>query len=97
LAGTGGRQTGEINWDEIPGNWDTWPDDFDDWTLETTDFGDYNVAIQLATSTDASTWSSYSAAGGEVTAQYVRFRAVLSNADANVTPLVSELTATAEY
>ena len=97
LAGTGGRQTGEINWDEIPGNWDTWPDDFDDWTLETTDFGDYNVAIQLATSTDASTWSSYSAAGGEVTAQYVRFRAVLSNANANVTPLVSELTATAEY
>jgi len=69
----------------------------DAWTDEETDYGDFDVTIQQATSTDASTWSSYSTAGGEVTAQYVRFRAVLSNSNANITPLVSELTATAEY
>jgi hypothetical protein len=97
LAGAGGRPAGEIFFDDLPGNWDTWPGNFDAWTDEETDYGDFDVIIQQATSTDASTWSSYSTAGGEVTAQYVRFRAVLSNSNANITPLVSELTATAEY
>jgi hypothetical protein len=88
---------GSVNWDDIPNNWDTWPGDFDDLTNETADFGDYDVVVQIGTSNDASTWSAYATAGGEVTARYVRFRAVLSNSTANVSPVVSELTAIAEY
>lgn len=88
---------GVVNWDDIPGNWDTWPGNFDGWTNETADFGDYNVEVQVATSNDASTWSAYLLAAGEVEARYVRFRAVLSNTTANITPVVSELTATAEF
>ena len=88
---------GSVNWDDIPNNWDTWPGDFDDLTNEDTDFGDYDVVIQLGTSNDGSNWSAYATAGGEVSARYVRFRAVLSNTTANVSPVVSELTAIAEF
>ena len=93
----GSAVSGSVNWNGIPNNWDTWPGNFDDLTNETTDFGDYDVVIQIGTSNDASTWSAYATAGGEVTARYVRFRAVLSNSNANVSPVVSELTAIAEF
>jgi hypothetical protein len=88
---------GVVDWDDIPGNWDTWPGNFDDWTNETEGYSDYDVEVQVATSNDASTWSAYLLAAGEVEARYVRFRAVLSNTTANITPVVSELTATAEF
>ena len=89
--------SGEVNWDDIPGNWDTWPGNFDTWTYETADFADFDVDIQISTSSDGTTWSSYSTTSGEVVAQYIRFRAVLSNSNPNVSPLVSELTSIVEY
>ena len=89
--------SGEVNWDDIPNNWDTWPSNWDDWTLETTDYGDINVQIQAASSTDNVTYSDYVDASGEIVGQYIKFRAVLSNSGANVTPLITALSATVEY
>lgn len=89
--------SGQINWDEIPNNWDTWPDLFDDWTQEQTDYGDTNVVIEAAASTDNVTYSAYVDASGELVGQYIKFRAVLSNSGANVTPLITALSATVEY
>lgn len=88
---------GEVNWDDIPNNWDSWPSNWDDWTDETTDYGDIDVVIQAASSTDNVTYSDYVDASGEIVGQYVKFRAVLSNSGANVTPLISALSATVEY
>lgn len=89
--------SGEINWDEIPNNWDSWPSNWDDWTDETLDYGDINVEVQVASSTDNVTYSDYIDASGEIVGQYIKFRAVLSNSGANVTPLITALSATLEY
>jgi hypothetical protein len=89
--------SGEINWDDIPNNWDSWPSDWDDWTDETLDYGDIDVQVQAASSTDNVTYSDYIDASGEIVGQYVKFRAVLSNSGANVTPLITALSATLEY
>lgn len=89
--------SGEVNWDDIPNNWDSWPSNWDDWTDETLDYGDVDVLIQAASSTDNVTYSDYIDASGEIVGQYVKFRAVLSNSGANVTPLITALSATLEY
>jgi hypothetical protein len=88
---------GEVNWDDIPNNWDSWPSNWDDWTDETLDYGDIDVQVQAASSTDNVTYSDYIDASGEIVGQYVKFRAVLSNSGANVTPLITALSATLEY
>jgi hypothetical protein len=89
--------SGEVNWDDIPNNWDSWPSNWDDWTDETSDYGDIDVLVQVASSTDNVTYSNYVDASGEVVGRYVKFRAVLSNSGANVTPLITALTGTLEY
>ena len=91
--------SGQVNWDDIPNNWDTWPDNWDDWTYETTNFNDFAVLIQARAATTANGLSSasYVNASGEVTGQYVQFRAILSNTNANVTPNITALSATVEY
>ena len=89
--------SGEVDWDDIPNNWDTWPQNWDDWTDEETNFGDVNVVVYAAASTDNITYGSYQAANGEVVGRYIKFKAVLSNSGANVTPLITALSATVEY
>ena len=88
---------GLMNWDDIPNNMDTWPANWDDWSDETASYGDVSVVVQVASSTDNSTYGSYVEASGEITGRYFKFRAVLSNSNPNVTPLISGLTSTVEY
>jgi len=89
--------SGEVNWDDIPNNWDSWPSNWDNWTDETLDYGDIDVQIKAASSTDNVTYSDYVDASGEIVGQYVKFKAELSNSGANVTPLITALSATLEY
>lgn len=91
--------SGEVDWDDIPGNWNTWPGDFDDWTDETTDFADFAVLIEARASTSVAglTSESWVEAAGELVGRYVEFRATLSNSGANVTPNITALSATVEY
>ena len=89
--------SGEVNWDDIPNNWDTWPQNWDDWTDEETNFNDVEVVVYASASSDNITYGSYHVANGEVVGRYVKFKAVLSNSGANVTPLITALSATVEY
>ena len=90
---------GEVNWDDIPNNWDTWPDNWDTWTDEDADFADFAVVLQARAATTVAGLSSASwvVASGEVVGQYVQFRAILSNTNANVTPNITALSAIVEY
>lgn len=89
--------SGSVNWDSIPQNWDTWPDNWDTWTNENADFGDFAVQVQARSSVNATSWSSWQDASGELVGRYIQFRAVLSNSNARVTPNITALTATVEY
>lgn len=89
--------SGEVDWDDIPNNWDTWPQNWDDWTDEETNFGDVNVVVYAAASSDNISYGTYQAANGEIVGRYIKFKAVLSNSGANVTPLITALSATVEY
>ena len=90
---------GEISWDAIPNNWDTWPDNFDTWTEETANFNDFAVIVQARAATTVAGLSSapWVTASGEIVGRYIQFRAVLSNANAKVTPNITALSATVEY
>ena len=91
--------SGEINWDAIPNNWDTWPDNWDTWTYETADFADFAVVLQARAATTVAGLSSsqWVVASGEVVGRYIQFRAILSNANAKITPNITALSATVEY
>lgn len=91
--------SGEVNWDDIPGNFDTWPGNFDTWTDEDADFGDYNVTVQarVADTSSGLSSASWQDAAGEVQGQFVQFRANLSSSSDNVTPRITALTARVEY
>jgi hypothetical protein len=88
--------------DDIPQNWDTWPGNWDNWTDENNDFGDVSVSVLVSATPDdpagTPTWGDYSPAnGGFVQGRAFRFKAVLSSINTNLTPAITELSATVEY
>jgi hypothetical protein len=87
----------EVYWDDIPQVWSTWPDNWDTWTLEQAAFNDNSVQVQVDAS-DTTTFSdNWTTATGEAVGRYFRFRLVLENENANVSPQVLSFKGIVEY
>jgi hypothetical protein len=87
----------EVYWDDIPQVWSTWPDNWDTWTLEQAAFNDNSVEVQVDAS-DTTTFSdNWTTATGEAVGRYFRFRLVLKNENANVSPQVLSFKGIVEY
>ena len=87
----------EVYWDDIPQVWSTWPDNWDTWTLEQAAFNDNSVQVQVDAS-DTTTFSdNWTTATGEAVGRYFRFRLVLKNENANVSPQVLSFKGIVEY
>ena len=87
----------EVYWDDIPQVWSTWPDNWDTWTLEQAAFNDNSVQVQVDAS-DTTTFSdNWTTATGEAVGRYFRFRLVLKNTNANVSPQVLSFKGIVEY
>jgi hypothetical protein len=88
--------------DNIPQTWDSWEGNFDTWTNSNNEFDDNLVNVQVsansANPSNESDWGDYTDANGsQVVGRYFRFKATLSNTNANVTPSISVLKATVGY
>tara|TARA_R110002096_G_scaffold170888_1_gene343570 strand:- start:183 stop:620 length:438 start_codon:yes stop_codon:yes gene_type:complete len=88
--------------DNIPQTWDSWEGNFDTWTNSDNEFDDNLVNVQVsansANPSNESDWGDYTDANGsQVVGRYFRFKATLSNTNANVTPSISVLKATVGY
>jgi hypothetical protein len=92
---------GLVNWDDIPNNWDTWPNNWDDWSDENQPYGDFNVAIYVAATSDdpsgTPTWGAWQIAAGEITARAVKFKIEFESSTDGVSPSVSVLEGIIEY
>ena len=87
----------EVYWDDIPQVWSTWPDNWDTWTSEQAEFNDNSVEVQVDAS-DTTTFSdNWTTATGEAVGRYFRFRLVLKNTNANVSPQVLSFKGIVEY
>lgn len=87
----------EVYWDDIPQVWSTWPDNWDTWTSEQAAFNDNSVQVQVDAS-DTTTFSdNWTTATGEAVGRYFRFRLVLENENANVSPQVFKFKGIVEY
>ena len=87
----------EVYWDDIPQVWSTWPDNWDTWTSEQAAFNDSSVEVQVDAS-DTTTFSdNWTTATGEAVGRYFRFRLVLKNENANVSPQVLSFKGIVEY
>lgn len=87
----------EVYWDDIPQVWSTWPDNWDTWTSEQAAFNDNSVQVQVDAS-DTTTFSdNWTTATGEAVGRYFRFRLVLENENANVSPQVLSFKGIVEY
>ena len=87
----------EVYWDDIPQVWSTWPDNWDTWTLEQAEFNDYSVEVQVDASNTTTFSNNWVTATGEVVGRYFRFRLVLKNENANVSPQVLSFKGIVEY
>ena len=88
--------------DNIPQTWDSWEGNFDTWTNSDNEFDDNLVVVKVsansANPSNESDWGDYTDANGsQVVGRYFRFKAFLSNTNANVTPSISLLKATVGY
>lgn len=90
---------GQVNWDDIPFNWDSWPNFWDTWTDEDAAFQDHSVIVEARSGSTVANMASasWTAVPCELVGRYVEFRARLTNSGPNVSPAVTELTATVEY
>jgi len=93
--------SGETNWDDIPGNWNTWPDNWDTWTNENANYGDTNVLIFVAATSDdpsgTPTWGDWVPASGDIVGRAFKFKAELESNTDNVTPTISVLEGIIQY
>ncbi len=87
----------EVYWDDIPQVWSTWPDNWDTWTLEQAEFNDYSVEVQVDASNTTTFSNNWVTATGEAVGRYFRFRLVLKNENANVSPQVLSFKGIVEY
>ena len=94
---------GFVNWDDIGTayNWDQWPQNWDNWSDETGVFADFTITVQVSATPDnpavSPVWGPWIAASGEVVGRAFKFRVLLGNIAASVTPLISVLQGTVEY
>ena len=93
--------SGSVNWDDIPGTWDSWPGQWDDWTDENQPYGDFSTTVYVSATNDdpsgSPTWGEWVVAAGEATGRAFKFKAVLANTSAKVSPSISVLKGSVEY
>jgi len=87
----------EVFWDDIPQVWSTWPDNWDTWTSEQAAFNDSSVEVQVDASDTTTFSNNWTTATGEAVGRYFRFRLVLKNENANVSPQVLRFKGIVEY
>ena len=87
----------EVYWDDIPQVWSTWPDNWDTWTLKQAAFNDNSVEVQVDASNTTTFSNNWATATGEAVGRYFRFRLVLKNENANVSPQVLSFKGIVEY